>query len=1014
MPSTPPCCGRAPDAIGPPGDDPPADRRSLRRPEVALSSTSSPSTRAARPCRHVDYGLVSVVGFAADVAATEVLFTSLLVQSHAAMLAEAANAPPGAPRPWPRPSVRRSCSPTPAASTSASPRSTKRSRRRRRPRVRGSDLLPVLAARADAIDEEIAATFGPLTTSTGAPVVRRPRLGPRRPRRRSRPTAPRPASCLRRVRDQYATRARSGIASKCFRLVVASALACCTATRRSRDPAWIGRSAPIGSEDRRRSWHSAKRSRGRRPRCGMTGGSEASPEAAPVTRRRRPRGTRPRRGRGRQRPRLDAPRQVATDEVGRSLSRHRCTRNVVSTQIKLPPTLGRAVVGDDGQEHVRVGLREGGKVVESVEDVTARVGGCGVHEQPIDCLREGLALRDASPRRVRSSCKDRSGDRSAPTRFFPRSSDDTDLPQIGGRRASPSRDPRPGAAGCRHRVARCRATVEGEAEEQLAVDVGDVDRDPSDEDAVVGLDLATEAPLLGAARPGRRHCHRGGERLAEVADDVDVERQRSPGLDRSPAARRTRRSPAGRPRRPPPRRASAGARGRAPTPRSSASRRRTRRSRTRRSAGTSAGAASRCAGAAGRPGSAASPGATPRTTGSCSGGWRGRITSASRPWCSARYSQSRSGHADASTNSLALSGTDWAPNSLTKRTSAGQRAGPLGELVDVAAVPAEPQVAVGAVELREVGEHAAVGDRRARRVGLLERPLHPAIEHRLVPRRQLLAGEPAQAGARRVAVELRGVGDRLVVGAPLDDRRVMAERRHRLARLADRLPADVAPVAPLQREVLEEHHAELVGRRVQVVGGDVRLHSQGVEAGLDGPLDVGADELGGRRRPDPGRAGNEVGALEEQPLAVDREHPVGERHLAEPGAPRRPVADLAVDDDLDATRRSAAGRRASAATTGVARRCRATTRCRCCRRRGCARSRRRRRRRRTCGCGPCRWRGRRGGRAGAGGHGSRRRRGTARAGDRCARRRCRGCAPCATDRRGSSRDRRPRSAAACR
>ena len=37
----------------------------------------------------------SIVGFASDVAATEALFTSLLVQSHAALRSEAAKAPPG-------------------------------------------------------------------------------------------------------------------------------------------------------------------------------------------------------------------------------------------------------------------------------------------------------------------------------------------------------------------------------------------------------------------------------------------------------------------------------------------------------------------------------------------------------------------------------------------------------------------------------------------------------------------------------------------------------------------------------------------------------------------------------------------------------------------------------------------------------------------------------------------------------------------------------------------------------
>jgi hypothetical protein len=112
---------------------------------------------------HQGLGLVSVVGFAGDVAATEVLFTSLLVQSHAAMLAEAANAPSGAHT---RGRAFRSAflfayarridkrlvevNETVEAEAADSP---------------GSDLLPALAARAEVIDEAIAATFGPLTTS---------------------------------------------------------------------------------------------------------------------------------------------------------------------------------------------------------------------------------------------------------------------------------------------------------------------------------------------------------------------------------------------------------------------------------------------------------------------------------------------------------------------------------------------------------------------------------------------------------------------------------------------------------------------------------------------------------------------------------------------------------------------------------------------------------------------------------------------------------------------------------
>ena len=152
--------GGRPVTIRLPIDDPYANQKAHLLHVVAENSRC-------KAVRHVDSGLVGVVGFAPDVAATEVLFTSLLVQSHAAMLAEAASAPPGSHAVAGR-SARRSCSPTPAASTSASPRSTQQSRARgrRRTKAASSRLLPVLAARADAIDEEIAATFGTLTQSS--------------------------------------------------------------------------------------------------------------------------------------------------------------------------------------------------------------------------------------------------------------------------------------------------------------------------------------------------------------------------------------------------------------------------------------------------------------------------------------------------------------------------------------------------------------------------------------------------------------------------------------------------------------------------------------------------------------------------------------------------------------------------------------------------------------------------------------------------------------------------------
>ena len=71
-----------------PLDDPYTDVKSLLLQRVAHHSRC-------KSVYHPRYGLASIVGFASDVAAAEALFTSLLVQSHAALRAEAAKAPPG-------------------------------------------------------------------------------------------------------------------------------------------------------------------------------------------------------------------------------------------------------------------------------------------------------------------------------------------------------------------------------------------------------------------------------------------------------------------------------------------------------------------------------------------------------------------------------------------------------------------------------------------------------------------------------------------------------------------------------------------------------------------------------------------------------------------------------------------------------------------------------------------------------------------------------------------------------
>lgn len=77
-----------PIAIRLPLDDPYIDIKSLLLQRVAHHARC-------KSVYHPRYGLGSIVGFASDVAASETLFTSLLVQSHASLRAEAAKAPPG-------------------------------------------------------------------------------------------------------------------------------------------------------------------------------------------------------------------------------------------------------------------------------------------------------------------------------------------------------------------------------------------------------------------------------------------------------------------------------------------------------------------------------------------------------------------------------------------------------------------------------------------------------------------------------------------------------------------------------------------------------------------------------------------------------------------------------------------------------------------------------------------------------------------------------------------------------
>jgi hypothetical protein len=144
-----------PTTIRLPIDDPYADIKALLLHSVARHSRC-------RAVRHVEYGLTSVVGFASDVAATELLFTSLLVQSRAALQAEGARAAPGAHT--------RSRSFRSSFLLGFAGRIDQRLAEINAAVDRGAaaehdgSLLPVLAARNDAVDDAVDEMFGELRT----------------------------------------------------------------------------------------------------------------------------------------------------------------------------------------------------------------------------------------------------------------------------------------------------------------------------------------------------------------------------------------------------------------------------------------------------------------------------------------------------------------------------------------------------------------------------------------------------------------------------------------------------------------------------------------------------------------------------------------------------------------------------------------------------------------------------------------------------------------------------------
>jgi hypothetical protein len=117
---------------------------------------------------------------------------------------------------------------------------------------------------------------------------------------------------------------------------------------------------------------------------------------------------------------------------------------------------------------------------------------------------------------------------------------------------------------------------------------------------------------------------------------------------------------------------------------------------------------------------------------------------------------------------------------------------------------------------------------------------------------------------------------------------MVAEQVDGLTRLAGGLLADPPGVAPLQRHVLPQQQARLVGGVVELGARHVGMDAEQVEARLLGQSHVGRQ----LRRSGLGERHARralVRPLDEEALTVDREHPLLHLHLAQPGAERPSV-----------------------------------------------------------------------------------------------------------------------------
>ena len=154
-------------ATQPRGEQPDTVRIAIDEPYInakALLLTFVAEHSRCRAVIHKSYAMASIVGFADDITATEMLFTSLLVQAQVALRETAASAPPGAEA--------RSRGFRSSFLTGYAHRVAERLAEINATVVAdaeaemGCSLVPVLAARASAIDERVDEVFPRLSTSS--------------------------------------------------------------------------------------------------------------------------------------------------------------------------------------------------------------------------------------------------------------------------------------------------------------------------------------------------------------------------------------------------------------------------------------------------------------------------------------------------------------------------------------------------------------------------------------------------------------------------------------------------------------------------------------------------------------------------------------------------------------------------------------------------------------------------------------------------------------------------------